>query len=430
MYFIYSLLLTLGVLLLAPLFLIRRGKYTEGLKQRLGYLPDLALPDRPVIWLHCVSVGETQAARPLARALREAFPQYALVVSTTTRTGQSLAQKAFAGEAAAVFYFPFDWAWCVRRTLNRVKPAAVLIMETELWPNFLRLCRAQDIPVVIVNGRLSAKSVRGYRWIKGFISRVVNGLTAALMHAQEDAERIESLGLAASRIKITGNIKYDLAPAPNERELAEALRKRFALAPGRPLLVAASTHAPEESIALQAFHLLREDAPAARLLIVPRHPERFGEVAALLEKSGLHWARRSAAATPQDRAADVILLDTIGELKAVYSLATVVFIGGSIAANGGHNILEPALARACVVTGPHTFNFASIVNDFLAADALAQLQETPEDGWPGQLAQVWRELLRDEKRREELAANALTVLERNRGATASTINHLAKILRP
>ena len=429
MYFIYSLLLTLGVLLLSPLFILRRGKYTAGLWQRLGGVAEFDAGGKPVLWLHCVSVGETQAARPLFTALLEAFPQYALVVSTTTLTGQSLAQEVFGRQAAAVFYFPFDWAWTVRRTLRQVKPSAALIMETELWPNFLRLCRENNVPTAMVNGRLSANSVRGYARLRWFISRVVNDLTLAIMQDESDARRIEAIGLPAARARISGNIKFDLAPALDEKALTDTLRARFHIDATRPLIVAASTHAPEEKIVLAAFRILRETQPAARLLIAPRHPERFAEVAALVEKSRWQWSRRSALASANDAQADVILLDTIGELRAVYTLATLVLVGGSLAPTGGHNVLEPALAQACVITGPHTFNFTAIVKDFVAADALIQLPETQEGETPAQLAAIWGELLADEPRRRALAANACAVLEKNRGATKRTIELLSPLLR-
>jgi 3-deoxy-D-manno-octulosonic-acid transferase len=420
MYFLYSFLLTLAVFLLSPLFILRRGKYTEGLAQRLGNLPPFDAGGKRVLWLHCVSVGETQAARPLAQALLEAYPNYALVVSTTTKTGQSLAREVFGAPAAAVFYFPFDWAWTVRRALRRVNPSAVLIMETELWPNFLRLCREQNVPVAIVNGRLSEKSVRGYRRVPRFIARVVNDLTLALMQTEADAARLRELGL--SRVEVSGNVKFDLAPGRDEHALTDELRARFAFDAARPLIVAASTHAPEERIALEAFQAARREHPSARLLVAPRHPERFAEVAALLANSSLTFARRSAPAQSSDTAADAVLLDTIGELRAVYPLAALVFVGGSLAPAGGHNVLEPALAGACIVTGPHTFNFAAVVQDFLAADALAQVSDADE------LARVWAALLADDARRRQLAANARAALEQNRGATARTVEMLESIL--
>ena len=433
MYFLYSFLLTLGVVALLPRFIwdaLRHGKYVTGLGERLGRLPAIETGGRPVVWLHCVSVGETQAARPLARAILEHFPSHALVVSTTTAAGQRVAREVFREDAAAVVYFPFDWAWAVRRSLRQVNPAAVLIMETELWPNFLRECRRRAAPAAVVNGRLSEKSFRRYRLVRGFTKRIVSDLTLALMQTDADAERMRALGLVPGRVFVSGNVKFDGGDSDgNGRQLTEDLRARFRFDGARPLVVAASTHAPEERIALEAFKKLRATPgnDQVRLLIAPRHPERFGEVAALLEASGLRWSRRSGAQSQQDADCDVLLLDSIGELRAVYSLAEVVFVGGSIASNGGHNILEPAAAGVCTVTGAHTFNFKAVVEAFLEAGALVQLPALSESEAPAALANVLGELLADEGRRRILGQQARAVLEQNRGATARTVELLAEL---
>ena len=433
MYFLYSLLLTLGVVALLPRFIwdaFRHGKYVAGLGERSGRLPAVETDGRPVVWLHCVSVGETQAARPLARAILERFPSHALVVSTTTITGQRVAREAFRDDAAAVIYFPFDWAWAVRRSLSAVNPSAVLIMETELWPNFLRECRRRGTPAAVVNGRLSEKSFRRYRLVRRFVRRVVGDLTLALMQTEADAERLRALGLDPGRVFVSGNVKFDGGDDDgNARQLTEELRARFRFNGRAPLVVAASTHAPEERLVLDAFKRLRathghEDA---RLLLAPRHPERFNEVAALLDSSGLRWSRRSDTPAPQDADCDVLLLDTIGELRAVYPLAEVVFVGGSIAPTGGHNILEPAAAGVCTVTGAHTFNFKAVVAAFLDAGALVQLPALAEGEAPAELANVLRELLDDDGRRRELGQKARAVLEQNRGATSRTVELLAEL---
>jgi 3-deoxy-D-manno-octulosonic-acid transferase len=432
MYLLYSLLFTIGFIALLPRFIFdafRHGKYVAGFSERLGQLAPVDAKGAPVIWLHCVSVGETQAARPLVRALLQQFPSHALVVSTTTLTGQRLAREVFSSEAAAVFYFPFDWSWTVRRTLNKVNPAAVVIMETELWPRFLRECRLRSIPVALVNGRLSPRSARRYRLVRRFISRVVNDLTLALMQTEADARRIRSLGLRPERVKITGNVKFDAGTDAGEDALTAEFRERFHLKDGRPLIIAASTHSPEERIVIEAFKRLRasDTGSDARLLIVPRHPERFEEAASLLASSGLNWTRRSSAPSQHDASADAILLDSIGELRAVYPLASIVFVGGSIARTGGHNVLEPAAAGVCILTGAHTTNFAAIIREFLEADALVQLPPLPEADAPRALAEVFQELLRDGERRQTIARRARDVLERNRGATERTIKLLGEI---
>lgn len=433
MFFLYSILLTLGVIALLPRFVydaLRHGKYVAGLRERLGQLPSVRADGRPVIWLHCVSVGETQAARPLVRALLDKYPAHALVVSTTTVTGQRVAREVFSEEAAAVFYFPFDWAWTVRRALRRINPAAVLIMETELWPRFLRECHKRSIPVAIVNGRLSERSFRRYKIIRNFISRVVNHLTLALMQSEADAERLRALGMRPEQVLISGNVKFDLGVDEVEHELTAKLRERFSLSDERPLIVAASTHAPEERVVIDAFRRLRDASSSRqpRLLIAPRHPERFAEVASLLDSSGFKWSRRSSDDSHADSACDIILLDSIGELRAVYPLAVLVFVGGSIAPVGGHNVLEPAAVGACIITGPHTSNFSAIIHDFLDAQALVQLPMLPETEVAAALELAFVELLADDERRHRLAERARVALEQNRGATERTIRMLAPLL--
>lgn len=471
MYFLYSILLGLGVLLLLPRFVLdalRHGKYAAGLAERAGALPEFDAGGRPVVWLHCVSVGETQAARPLVRACAEEYPGHALVVSTTTQTGQRVAREVFSDTAALVFYFPFDWAWSVRRALGAINPSAVLMMETELWPRFLRECRRRGVPVALVNGRVSEKSFRRYRLIRFFIRRALGDLRLAAMQTESDAARVRALGLSAERVRVTGNVKFDLEEA-GEQPLTDELRQRFGLDGRRPLILAASTHAPEERIILEAFKLLADtardklltdrsrasdssratgpshatdashttdashstDASYAtrpRLLLAPRHPERFGEVAALVEASGLAWSRRSESPRASDEAGDVILLDSIGELRAVYTLAEVVFVGGSIAPVGGHNVLEPALDARCVVTGAHTSNFKAIVGALLEADALIQLPPVEGAQAATLLGTVLRELLDDETKRRRMGERARSVLEQNRGATARTVKLLAPLL--
>lgn len=427
MYFVYSLLLTLGLIALLPRFLfdaIKHGKYIAGLRERLGKIPTVAT-EGPLVWLHCVSVGETEAARPLVQALIARFPTFSFVVSTTTLTGQTFARRVFAGQAAAVFYFPFDWGWTVRRALRGLDPAAVLIMETELWPRMLHECRRRDIPVALVNGRISERSFRGYRRLGGFISRVVKDLNIALMQSESDADRLRQLGLPPDRILISGNLKFDGAEAANASDATRELANRFNLNRQVPLIIAASTHHPEELVALEAFKPL---AGQARLMIVPRHPERFDETASLLQQSNLKWARRSAFADESDKTSDVILLDSIGELRAAFPLADLVFVGGSIATHGGHNMLEPAAAGACVVTGPHTQNFTAIMKALLDKKAIIQLSGRTTDECGSELASVFKRLLEDDKQRQELAARAKSVCEQNRGATDRTIQMLAPIL--
>ncbi|HEY0430585.1 MAG TPA: 3-deoxy-D-manno-octulosonic acid transferase [Pyrinomonadaceae bacterium] len=431
MYFIYSLLLGLGFLILIPRFLLdafRHGKYVAGFRERLGSVAPLPNDGRPVVWIHCVSVGEAQAARPLVAGIREQYPNHRIVVSTTTLTGQNLAREVFKHDAAKVFYFPFDWRWVVRRSLRAIKPGAVLVMETELWPGFLRECQQQNIPVAIVNGRLSEQSFRRYRLIRSFMKRVVGPLSLAIMQTEADAERLRSLGLDAAKTLVSGSLKFDAGTRSLTDSLTVEFRDRFNLREGAPLILAASTHDPEEVILLNSLRqVMAKSGMKPRLMIAPRHPERFSEVADLVRASGLSWTSRTATPDTGDRRADVILLDSIGELHSVYSLAAIVFVGGSLAKTGGHNVLEPAAVGAPVIVGPHTYNFQSIVETFVEAGAIVQLKPLSDSAAIVELANVITALLADPARREELGTRALNLVVENRGATARALQSLSPI---
>lgn len=424
MYLAYSLLLSLGLLLLTPYFLFQalaHRKYITGLRERLGSLPKIN--DQPVIWLHCVSVGETQAARPLFEQIKQKFPQHALVVSTVTLTGQKLARDIFRTQAAKVFYFPFDWRWCVRRALNAINPAAVLVMETELWPNFLRECKTRNIPVALVNGRISRKSFGRYQAIGLFLRRVLSCVTIAVMQSERDAERIRALGMSAQSVFTAGNLKFDSGSYSHK---STDVKARFGLTGDVPLVLAASTHAPEEKIVLESFKSLRQDR-SARLMLAPRHPERFNEVAELIRGSGLSWARRTSPPVAADADASVILLDTIGELPATYSLATAVFVGGSIVDRGGHNVLEPAAHGVAVITGAHTHNFHAIVDLLNEANAIVQLPPVQGAEAVAALTEVLRRLLADAEWRAQLATRAKQLVTANQGATERTMKLISPL---
>ncbi len=433
MLFLYSLLLTVGYLLLLPRFLfdwMRKGKYAAGVWQRLGYFPEFEQNEKPVLWLHCVSVGETQTARPLVKKIRKNFPEYRIVVSTTTNTGQKLAREIFAEDAELVFYFPLDWKFTVRRALQRIKPTVVLLMETELWFNFLREARQGGAKIAIVNGRLSEKSVNRYLRIRKFMHWVLHYVDLALMQGNEDAKRISQLGIRAGKIKITGNIKYDLQFDSAESELTKQFRRRFGITKDAPLIVAASTHAPEEDWILQAFNTVWKNSEGnlPRLLIAPRHPERFAEVEKLIRDSGFDWTKRSEKASDRDKTAEIILLDSIGELRAAFPLAEIVFVGGSLISHGGQNVLEPAIARKAIITGFYTTNFEAITKEFLEQEALIQLPKLDGKQVSESLAESLSNLLNDAELRQTLADNAYDVMRRNRGATEKTIEFLKPLL--
>lgn len=433
MFLIYSLLYTVAFVLMLPLFILRRDKYAAGFWQRLGNLPEFKQVDRPVIWLHCVSVGETNAARPLVDELAAQFPSYRLVVSTTTKTGQELAQKIFSGKTDAVFYFPFDWNFSVRRALSIFRPSAILLMETEIWPRFFREAHKSGANVVIINGRLSEKSFRRYSFIRSFVKRVLGFVDLALMQGERDAARMIDLGLGIDNVRITGNLKFDQQIEDAENSLTSQLRERFGIDGSRPLIVAASTHEPEEKWVLDAFDKLRETAAgiSPRLMLVPRHPERFDEVAEVIGSLDMTSVRRSANASAKDKNADIILFDSIGELRAVYPLAHIVFVGGSLISHGGQSVLEPAVAGKAIITGPYTHNFIDIIREFRSRDAIVETRVVhPEGAISSELFIAFEQLLNDAARRVSLGKNAAAVMETNRGATAKTLDELKPLLGP
>jgi 3-deoxy-D-manno-octulosonic-acid transferase len=416
---------------MSPLFLLRRQKYAAGFRQRLGNYPEFKHDGRNVIWLHCVSVGETNAARPLVDGLKTNFLDHRLIISTTTLTGQTLAQDIFKDKADAVFYFPFDWKFSVRKALAIYKPSIVLLMETEIWPRFVREAKKSGAKIAIVNGRLSERSFRRYSKIRPFISRVLADVDLAAMQAEPDAKRIRGLGIDAAKIVVTSNLKFDDTNAAIEDTLTEQFRERFGITPAKPLIVAASTHEPEERWVIESLD--GELGSSCRLLIAPRHPERFDDVAKLLGKFNYSFARRTEAEHSNDRHADVILLDSIGELRAAYSLAEIVFVGGSLIPHGGQSVIEPAIHGKAIVTGPYTMNFEAAVKEFLENDAILQ---TPVQRHDYEITERLYEalvnyLLEDEERRQTLGRNAAAVVGRsNRDATESTISSLRLLMNP
>ena len=433
MYFLYGLLLTVGFIVLLPRFIfdfIFKGKYAAGFKQRLGFVPKIHTHGGKVVWLHCVSVGEVNVARPIAQKIKEDFPNCRLVVSTTTRSGQKFARTVFNHIATQVFYFPFDWKSTVRRSLRRIKPSVVLLMETEIWFNFIRETNKSHARIAIINGRLSEKSHKRYGHIKRFVRRTLGYLDFALMQGNADATRVMSLGLRASKVRVTGNLKFDHSLDEAETEMTVKFRERFGVTSDAPMVVAASTHAPEEEWLLQAFKEVwkTSDKHLPRLMIAPRHPERFDEVAEIIKKTGFTWARRSDAPKPDDLESEVILLDSIGELRAAYPLAKIVFVGGSLLNHGGQSIFEPAAAGRAIVTGPYTANFEAAVKEFLEKEALVQLPVVKDKEIAAKLASTFREMLADNVWRRSLGSNAHSVMENNRGAVDRTIEYLTPLL--
>ena len=439
MYFLYSVFATTVLLLLAPYFLVRgllRGKNLRNLPERLGlrFPPELARPDarsQGGIWLHAVSVGEVLAALPLARSLQERFPQRRLVISTTTETGQALARERMKF-ADAVFYFPLDLPGAMRRTLRAVRPGLIVVVETEIWPNFLRAARQCGAPVAYVNGRISDRSFRHFRWAPPSIRRrVFEDASLYLMQSEEDARRVVALGAPRERVLAPGNLKYDLSPAGGN-EFVTWLESEIERSGRGPLLIAGSVAAGEEQAVLEALALVAEKWPESLLLLAPRRPERFEEASKIIEQAGWRVIRRSALSLDgacagvlkeaPGRRRGVLLLDTLGELAAVYQLADGVFVGGSLVPAGGHNPLEPAAFGKAPVLGPSMENFRDIAAEFLRAGAAVQVRSGAE------LGAAWITLLGNNGRRAEMGRAARALVERHRGATAATVERLAGLL--
>jgi 3-deoxy-D-manno-octulosonic-acid transferase len=423
-YILYSILLAAGFVVALPWFLWRgrkSGKYLRTFRERMGRLPVyLNVDGERSIWIHAVSVGEALAARPLVPALRERFPGYRLFVSTTTVTGNKVAARG-AKDLDGLFFAPFDWPGPVRQALSVLNPSLLLLVETELWPNLIHEAHRRGTRVALVNGRISNRSFGRYRRLGALLRHVLGEVDLFLMQGPAHAERIQTLGAPPERIRVTGNLKYDAVdPGRPPERLARLVGARSSRA--RPLWIAGSTVEGEEELVLHAFHRVREQVGDAGLLIAPRHPERFDVVPPLAEAAGFRCRRRSTLESETWGDEEVLLLDSLGELARLYSLASVVFVGGSLVPAGGHNILEPAAAGRPVVVGPHMENFQEIADQFLSEDAIVQVA-TPEE-----LARTVAAIVRDEARGASLGGRARDLVERNRGAVGQTVDALVDLL--
>jgi 3-deoxy-D-manno-octulosonic-acid transferase len=430
MYFLYSFLTLVVFVVVSPYFLyqaIRYKKYVSSLGQRPGYLPiSLNVDGEESIWIHAVSVGEALTARALAADLKERYPRLRLYLSTTTLAGQQVARRSLQ-HVDAVFYFPFDWAFIVRRTLNIVRPRVFVMMETEIWPNLLRVCRARGVKTVLINGRISSRSYPRYRMIRPFFRRVLADVDRFCMQSDESARRIVELGAEPSRVTVTGSLKFDSLEMPaavSHGKPRERVLRFFRLAPNRVVLVAGSTVRGEEPAVLRAFSRLKGTVPSAMAILAPRQPERFGEVERLARDAGFVTTRRTDLPIDAEPRADVVVLDTIGELAQLYQIATVVFVGGSMVDHGGHNILEPAIFGKAILFGPHMRNFKEIADAFVANGAAVQVTSDRD------LEQAMVSLATDPVRRARLGAAARALVEANRGAKDKTLTVIAEVLPP
>jgi 3-deoxy-D-manno-octulosonic-acid transferase len=436
MYLLYRGLTALSMLVLVPYYALRGWRRGEkhALRERFGALPPkIAAADSTgphkrsgAIWIHAVSVGEVLAAKPLVEGLKQRVPNRPVFVSTTTETGQQLARERLKC-AEAVFYFPLDWVLAVRRALRQIRPALVVIMETEIWPNFLREARKMEVPVLFANARISQRSFARYnRWkflTAEFYVEVMRDAELFLAQSEEDAERLCTMGAPQEGVEVVGNLKYDSEP-PATTAFASWLSAQIAGQERWPVLVAGSVAAQEEEAVLAAYDIAQRRFRRALLLLAPRKPERFDAAAEIAEAGGWHVVRRSRidlkAALDEDT--DVLLLDSIGELAGLYALGDAVFVGGSLVPVGGHNILEPAWFGRVPVFGSSMENFRDMADRFLRARAAIQVHNGLE------LGKVWVQLMEAEPLRERMGQAARELWERNRGATQRCLDRIEAVL--
>jgi len=371
-------------------------------------------------------VGEVLAVTELVQTLQQQWPRARIMVSTTTDTGQMLAGHRF-GEKN-VFYFPLDFAFAIRPYLRALQPDLVIIAETEFWPNFLRLAHASGARIAVVNARISDRSFPRYRRFRGLLRPVLSAVDLFLAQGQEDARRLIAIGAMAERVRVAGNLKFDVAP-PSQAPFAAELKRRLEQASAFPVLVCGSTVEEEELPLLASFQVLVEKYPQAVMVLAPRHPERFEEVERLLKAfTRIRCWRRSQLPPEEVLAGGVLLLDTIGELASVYSVATLALVGGSLAPRGGHNILEPAFFDVPILVGPHTENFRDILSIFRAQDAVRVVHAFRENGRKGDLTDSILALIEDRGERERLGRSAGETLRSHAGATVRTAQELARLL--
>jgi 3-deoxy-D-manno-octulosonic-acid transferase len=431
MYLLYSLLTLAVFVVVSPYFLyqaVRYKKYIGSLRQRLGFLPITFNVDADEsIWIHAVSVGEALTARALAADLKARYPRLRLFLSTTTIGGQQVARRSLSN-IDAVFYFPFDWTFIVRRTLRLVRPRLFIMMETEIWPNLLRECRKQGVKTVMINGRISSRSFPRYKLIRPFFRRVLADVDRFCMQSEESARRIVEIGADPPRVTVTGSLKFDSLEPPaasgGHGKPRDRVLRFFRLSPSRTVIVAGSTMRGEEAAVLRAVTRIKATIPSALVVLAPRQPERFGEVERTAREAGFATTRRSELPIDAEPRADVVVLDTIGELAQLYQVATAVFVGGSLADHGGHNILEPAIHGKPIVFGPHMHNFREIADAFVTNDAAIQVRSEQE------LDEALLTLVTDPVRRARLGAAARALVEANRGAKTRTLDVIAHLLPP
>lgn len=429
MYLLYDLLLMLSALALVPYYLLRglrHGKMRRGIRERIGFYSGeqrQLLRNSQVIWVHAVSVGETRAAAPLIRALKKEYPDHLLVLSNVTETGREIAGNI--PEIDLCLFFPFDLSFVVRRVLSQVNIKLAVIVETEIWPNFVRILSARKVPLFLVNGRISDRSFPRYLKVKSLLKPILESFRVLCMQTQLDARRIRMLGAASERVEVTGNLKFDMKPAEFTAAGCSELRDGFHIPSDAVLWVAGSTHAGEEEQLVSVYHQLLAEGEKLFLVLVPRHPERCRTLLATLVNQGKRIVLRSEVnGSGSLSAGEILLVDTLGEMLRLYAVADLVFVGGSLVPIGGHNVLEASLMQKPVVFGPHMQNFKEISRLLLGARGGICVQDKVE------LLHAIRRLVKDSDYRLSMGGAGLTLLQQNVGATSKTLNQLRSALEP
>ena len=432
-WFVYNVLFAVGYTLMLPRFLFRmwrRGGYLRGFLQRFGrYSADVvaALQPEGRLWVHAVSVGEVLVALRFMREIRAVMPGCGFVLTTTTSTGHRVAEAALE-KTDVLLYFPSDFPPFVRRALDAIRPAGILLTECEIWPNLVRQAERRGIPVVLINGRISQSSYKGYRLLRIVFRPVLRSMALLLVQDREDGDRLRALGADATRVEVAGSAKYDVAEGGEEQaRLGRQVLAAVGIDAACPIVVGGSTWPGEEAVLLDVLLRIREKTPSVKLVLVPRHAERAAEVEKEIRRRGLDCIRRSRAPAGGPLAGpgpDVLLVDTTGEIKQFYACATVVFVGKSLTRHGGQNMIEPALFGKPVVVGPNMENFPGVMRDFLDAQAIVQVQSADA------LEEAIVDLLHNRERREALGTQAASTVERCRGAVRTSAERIAAVLSP
>ncbi|MEO8494465.1 MAG: 3-deoxy-D-manno-octulosonic acid transferase [Planctomycetota bacterium] len=399
---------------------VRKGKYREGYGAKFLGLVPRRTGNRPCVWLHAVSAGEVNLLQPLIERLRHDFPHCDCVISTTTRTGYEIAKKKYVG--LTVFYCPLDFSWSVRIALRRIRPDLLVLAELELWPNLIRESHRRGTFVAVVNGRLSERSARGYGRIRRFVRPLLRCIDLIAVQSEEYAQRFIELGADPSVVQVTGSMKFDGAQTHRANEMTNQLRQFAGIDDRDIVFLAGSTQSPEESLAIEAYRKLKDEFPALRLILVPRHPERFAEVAQLLERSGLPWQRRSELSNVRAENARILLVDCMGELSAWWGCAHVGYVGGSMGQRGGQSMIEPAAYGVAVSFGPKTHNFRDVVRLMLDREAAVVVRDGLE------LTAFVESCLRDREHMQALGTRAQQLVSEQLGATNKTAALLAWLL--